>query len=164
MNRCCAFGTAALACLVMRSLLPSSAARSRAAHRSRASSRVGARSACRQRVLVRMLRRAAPRRKATLEPERARTPRILVQGSDGCGWQGLSHLLRTGGEITNASCEVDEPVTKGRVWRRRKDSNLRTACTVGGFQNRCHRPLGHSSKSDNFWLSDTHHAANDPRR
>ena len=29
--------------------------------------------------------------------------------------------------------------------RRRRDSNPWTACTVGGFQNRCHRPLGHSS-------------------
>jgi hypothetical protein len=33
----------------------------------------------------------------------------------------------------------------GKSWRRRRDSNSRTACTVGGFQNRCHRPLGHSS-------------------
>ena len=36
---------------------------------------------------------------------------------------------------------------RSAFWRRRRDSNPWTACTVGGFQNRCLRPLGHSSRS-----------------
>jgi hypothetical protein len=33
------------------------------------------------------------------------------------------------------------------LWRRRRDSNPRNRCQFAGFQNRCLKPLGHSSET-----------------
>jgi hypothetical protein len=35
---------------------------------------------------------------------------------------------------------------EGPLWRKGWDSNPRWACTHGGFQDRCLKPLGHPSK------------------
>ena len=41
--------------------------------------------------------------------------------------------------------------------RRREDSNLWRTYILGGFQNRCLRPLSHSSRSTFYaWLFDRH--------
>ena len=40
---------------------------------------------------------------------------------------------------------LSSPNSIGRNWRRGRDSNPRTACTVAGFQDRCFRPLSHPS-------------------
>ena len=41
--------------------------------------------------------------------------------------------------------ELQQGVTQSR-WRRGWDSNPRWACTHGGFQDRCLKPLGHPSR------------------
>jgi hypothetical protein len=41
-------------------------------------------------------------------------------------------------------------------WRMRWDSNPRYACTYGGFQDRCLKPLGHPSRSSRNYAAIPH--------
>ena len=52
-----------------------------------------------------------------------------------------SRLLQT--LVANGS--VNAVPTQGLKWRMGWDSNPRYACTHGGFQDRCLKPLGHPS-------------------
>ncbi len=49
-------------------------------------------------------------------------------------------------------------------WRRRRDSNSRWTCIHGGFQNRCLRPLGHSSRPEESSRSRRRTLKAPPRR
>ena len=56
--------------------------------------------------------------------------------------------IRTLVPFTRPSPFQDAPLSlsgNSLCWRKRWDSNSRDALTSGGFQDRCHRPLGHAS-------------------
>jgi site-specific DNA recombinase len=65
---------------------------------------------------------------------------VRIMGSKG----NLLRMLAAALGVKSAASGVPSSVLS---WRKRWDSNPRWACTHGGFQDRCLKPLGHPSKT-----------------